>query len=429
MNSKRRWRRSLRLKFAPVGSRRDRWLRERMRSWNKLQQTSWHTLILRLLPPFIAQPIRRIVRQRRVEAAQPYRLQLDMILDQHLTARQVIIFPPSLDWNVQLFQRPQQLALALAEQGALVFYLSLKIKSDLDPFQQVSPRLYLCNVPIETFALMDSPLVYLLTWNRAFAGSFQQPRIIYDYVDDIQVFDGNYNQMVQDHHRLVQESYLVLTTADPLYQVTKKLRPDTLLCPNGVDYAHFESAREKKNLLPPEDLKPLLERGNPIVGYYGALAEWFDYQLVLELARLRMDLSFLVIGPDYDGTMHPDFLDLPNLAWLGVKPYRQLPAYLAYFDIAMIPFQLNEITHATSPLKLFEYMAASKPVIVTPMHESMRYDGVLIADTAEAFSEKIDQALVLRSDDDYLQRIDRTARQSTWQARAEQILLALGQIE
>ena len=149
----------------------------------------------------------------------------------------------------------------------------------------------------------------------------------------------------------------------------------------------------------------------------------------MELARQREDLSFVVMGPDYDGTMHPSFLDLPNLDWLGVKPYEALPGYLAYFDVAMIPFLLNEITHATSPLKLFEYMAGGKPVVVTPMHESTRYDGVLVADTPSAFSERIDQALRLRDDATYLHQIDQMALNSTWQARAEQILSVLGQIE
>ena len=425
----RKWRRALRLRIAPVGSSQDRWLRERIRFWNKLRQMAWQSLALRLLPQFIARPIKEVARQRRIESTKPYREQFEAILTAHPDARQVIIFPPSLDWNVQLFQRPQQLALAFAEQGALVFYLHPKITPGLAAFEQFRPQLYLCNIPVETFAFIDSPLIYLLTWNRTYATAFNSPRIIYDYVDEIRVFDGDFQQMVSDHERLVQESYLVITTAEPLYQSTRKLRPDALLCPNGVDYAHFEVARQRSSQPIPEDLAPIVAKNNPIVGYYGALAEWFDYDLVMALARRRIDLSFVIIGPDYDGTMHPSFLDLPNLAWLGVKPYRQLPIYLAYFDVAMIPFMLNEITHATSPLKLFEYMAGGKPVIVTPMRESLRYDGVLVADSLDTFSEQIDQALQLTKNSAYLRRIDQTARESTWQVRAEQILSALGQIE
>ena len=246
-------------------------------------------------------------------------------------------------------------------------------------------------------------------------------------MDDIRVFDGNYRDLVKDHERLVNNAFLVLTTAEKLFQATRTLRPDAILCPNGVDYSHFALNREKDAQTLPDDLVPIVERGNPIVGYYGALAEWFDYELVEKVARLREDISIVIIGPDYDGTMPPSILDLPNLDWLGVKSYEKLPTYLAYFDVAMIPFLLNEITHATSPLKLFEYMAGGKPVIVTPMQESLRYEGVLVADTAISFSKCIDQALQLRKDSNYLQQIDQLAKMNTWQVRAEQILYALGE--
>jgi glycosyltransferase involved in cell wall biosynthesis len=427
-NSLKKWRRSLRLSLAPVGSPRDRWLRDKIRKLSKLRQGSWQSHALQLLPQFVADPMRMRFRKRRIEMAKQYRLQMDMIIRNYKNIDNVIVFPPSLDWNVQLFQRPQQLALALAEKGVLVFYVMPKTNQDAKSFEQYRENLYLCNVPIETFALIENPLIYLLTWNRAYATVFQDPKIIYDYVDDIQVFDGDYDQMVRDHERLVKEAYLVLTTAEPLFESTKKIRADALLCPNGVDYSHFDAARNQNYLKLPNDLKVLLDRGNPIVGYYGALAEWFDYTLVTQLAKMRPDITFLLIGPDYDGTMHPSFLEVPNIAWFGVKPYQELPIYLSHFDVAMIPFLLNEITHATSPLKLFEYMAAGKPVIVTPMHESMRYDGVLVADSPDAFSNLIDRALELRNEAEFKARIDLTARQNTWQARADQILTAMGQI-
>ena len=423
-----RWKRTLRLKIAPAGSARDRWLREQFRLWGKLQQASWREVALKVLPAGLQRSLRETSRRRRIEAAQPYREQLAALLKAHSDARRVIVFPPNLDWNVQLFQRPQQLALALAEQGALVFYLPPKPNPAKEAFQEFRPRLYLCNAPVETFALLESPLIYLLTWNRTYAGVFRSPRIIYDYVDDIRVFDGDYRQMVQDHERLVRDAYLVLTTAEPLYRATRKLRPDVLLCPNGADYEHFAVARLQQ-AAPPDDMRAIVARGNPVVGYYGALAEWFDYRLVWEVARLRPDISFVIIGPDYDGTLPPAFLDLTNVDWLGVKPYAELPHYLAYFDVAMVPFVVSEVTHAVSPLKLFEYMAGGKPVIVTPMHESTRYEGVLVADTPESFSRKIDEALRLRRHPAYLQRIDAVARANTWTSRAEQILTALDEIK
>ncbi len=217
----------------------------------------------------------------------------------------------------------------------------------------------------------------------------------------------------------------MVATAQRLYDQVHPLRPDALLCPNGVDYDHIIRGRQPASP-PPADIDPILEQGKPIVGYYGALARWFDYELLLNLAGLRPDLAFVLVGPDYDNTLEPSgLLEYPNVHWLGVKPYEQIPHYLQFFDVATIPFQLNEITHSTSPLKLFEYMAGGKPVVITAMHESMRYPGVLVAHGVADFSEKIDQALALKTEAGYLRQIDRVARENTWDARARQILDAL----
>jgi glycosyltransferase involved in cell wall biosynthesis len=170
-------------------------------------------------------------------------------------------------------------------------------------------------------------------------------------------------------------------------------------------------------------MAPILEAGRPVVGYHGALARWFDYSLLGEVAHLRPDLSFVLVGPDYDNSLkESQLLDHRNVYWLESKPYTEIPSILAYFDIGMIPFRLMDITHATSPLKLFEYMASWKPVVITPMAESMRYEGVLTAGYPEEFSCQLDSALSLRTDRTYLDLLDRIARENTWEIRARQIL-------
>lgn len=433
--------RRLRLRLAPPGSWADRYWRALLRqrsallsAFTRLRKTPpvdmLVGLLLRLLPPRLSNPLRVALRRRRLETLLPIRKQALELASNFPAERPLIIFPPSLDWHTQLFQRPQQLAIALARQGALVFYLQPNPVPTAPVFQEIQPGLYLCNTSPEALTDFVAPTIYLLTWNRAHEKAFDNPQIIYDYVDDIAVFEGNYTTMKRDHERLVRTARLVLTTAERLYRQTLPLRNDALLCPNGVVIDHFKQARQPiagaiDAADAPGDLRAILSEGKPVIGYYGALAAWFDYPLLDSLCNLRSDLEFVLIGPDYDGSLPPALLEHPNLHWLGVKPYEQLPRYLLYFTVAMIPFQLNDITHSTSPLKLFEYMAGGKPVVITPMEESMRTPGVLVASDVHSFSQQIDRALILRHDPAYLLQLEQVSEQNTWDIRARQILSAL----
>jgi glycosyltransferase involved in cell wall biosynthesis len=198
--------------------------------------------------------------------------------------------------------------------------------------------------------------------------------------------------------------------------------------PNGVEYEHFARARKEPRTDPPPDLAPVVARGRPIVGYHGALARWFDYDLVAEVARRRPDLSFVLIGPDFDFTLREtSLLSLPNVTWLESRPYADLPDYLAWVDVGIIPFRPSAVTHATSPIKLFEYMAAGIPPVITPMDESMRHPQATVADTPEAWSSALDRALARGKDKAFRAEIDRVARMNTWEMRAEKVLTALEQ--
>lgn len=337
--------------------------------------------------------------------------------------RELIVFPPSLDWDVQLFQRPQQLALALAKQGALVFYIQPKPDRKQEPFQLITNGLFLCNVHVDTFRIINNPFIYLLTWNSDYATRFKNPKIIYDFVDDIDVFYGDKNQIKKGHEYLLKNAKIVLATAKKLVEEAKHFRNDVIYSPNGVVYDHFAEFAAQELFTPPADLAPLLETQKPIIGYYGALARWFDYELLKGIAKQRPDYLFILIGPDYDGTLEPaGIFNFNNIFWLGVKKYVELPAYLHFFDVATIPFLVNEITHATSPLKLFEYMAGGKPIVITPMRESMQYEGVLVADGPDEFVEKLDQALILTKDSTYINQIKKLALHNTWESRAEEII-------
>jgi len=351
-----------------------------------------------------------------------HRAALNTIVQQH-PRRLLIVFPPGLGWQTQLFQRPQQLARALARCGALVFYLEPESLPLPSGFWLEEPCLYRGHVPVETFGQLEGLWVYALTWNWKFAERFGAARLIYDVVDHLSAFQGKPQTLQKAHERLAGKAEIVLATSVDLLDWLGDLRPDAHLCPNGVDYAHFAAARHPAETSPPADLSPILASGRPIVGYHGALAAWVDYELLAQLAGLRAELSFVLIGPAHDRSLAASgLLTLPNVHWLGMKPYAELPNYLRYFDVATIPFRLNETTHAVSPLKLFEYLAAGKPVVVTPMRTSLSIALVLAAANAAEFSGQITHALALRNQAQYLRQSDEIARQNTWEARARQIL-------
>ena len=133
-----------------------------------------------------------------------------------------------------------------------------------------------------------------------------------------------------------------------------------------------------------------------------------------------------MIGPDFDFSLRDTrLLGLPNVTWLGPRPYAELPQYLAWVEVGIIPFRPSAVTHATSPIKLFEFMAANIPTVITPMKESMRYPLAIVADTPEAWSRAIDSALARGQEEAFRMRLDAEARANTWDARAEQLLAAL----
>lgn len=352
--------------------------------------------------------------------------QLEIILNQNCNAQEVVIFLPSVEWNLPLFQRPHQMAMALARNGCLVFFCEPPHSTDYpDGFYQLKDRLYLAKVPLKIFKNICSPIVFVLPYNKHYLDLFNDPIVVYEVIDELEVFGGDFKRLQRNHEELLRVASVVVATAERLKQRIQKDRPDVILCPNGVDY-DFIQQTIRTTVKPPEDIVEIVEKGRPIIGYYGALAEWFDYDLLRETALQRPNYEFLLIGPDYDGSIRRSGIQqVSNIRWLGPRRYAELPQYLKYFDVAIIPFKLNKITHSTSPLKLFEYMAGGKPVVTTAMYECQRYRGVLIAHNAREFAQKLDEAMLLRNNSEYLRIIDQVAQENTWDTRASQLLRAL----
>jgi len=337
----------------------------------------------------------------------------------------LIIFMPGISWNLKLTQRPQHLAAALAQAGALVFYLEPQAQLNSQPILEVAPNLYWCNGPVQIFARVPSPWVYLLTWSIDDTPWLDRPRLLYDLVDDLAVFPRSAEENLAAHKERLERANLVLASARRLKEQIENLGRTALLCPNAVDFERFH---RQPPPAAPANLSALRQANRPVIGYVGAIAYWMDFTLLDALVQLRPGFEFVLIGPDvHEALANSGLLKHPNIHWMGKQPYADIPAWLAGIDVAIIPFKLGPITHATSPLKLFEYFAAGKPVVITPMEESQQYPGVLTADDAETFARQLDKALTLTHDPAYLEQITALAQENTWQARAQLILKAMDQ--
>ena len=135
-----------------------------------------------------------------------------------------------------------------------------------------------------------------------------------------------------------------------------------------------------------------------------------------------------MIGPQYDESLPGQpLLERHNVRWLGPRDYVTLPGYLSLFDVATIPFRINPITLATSPLKLFEYFAGGKPVVTTPMPECQAFPEVLIADSPDDFLRQLERSRERGRDPAFRSRLREIGRANSWEARVRSALEALGE--
>lgn len=214
--------------------------------------------------------------------------------------------------------------------------------------------------------------------------------VVYDCMDELSAFKGASKDLIEQEKTLIQQADVVFTGGKSLYEAKKKMADHVYCYPSSVDAAHFAKALNKETIVP-EDIANI---SHPIVGYYGVIDERIDLELLDVIAQQRSDVSFVMIGPIVKIGEH----DLPrhaNIHYLGGKSYNDLPAYLKAFDIAMMPFALNESTQFISPTKTLEYIAGLKPIISTPIYDVKRdYSQVLsVVENAADFVNAIDKCL------------------------------------
>jgi len=220
-------------------------------------------------------------------------------------------------------------------------------------------------------------------------------------------------------NKLVKESDLVICTSKALYNEKKSQNPNTYFVPNAADIDHCSLALSPD--LPIHN--KIKDMQKPIIGYLGTLERRMDYNLVLEVVKMNPEKTFVLAGPVWDNSVPQELFKIPNVHIIGPIPYDELPNLIKGFDVAIIPFKEDEVSATIFPLKLFEYLSAGKPVVITNFNPDLKeYTNgtVTYADGAAPFTVALNEAIENDSTEKIAERIA-LAKLNTWSRRTNEI--------
>lgn len=369
-----------------------------------------------------------------------YRKEIRTILNSSDFER-IVLWRSSFGYNVPLFQRPQHIANNLAKSGCLVLYEVTTMTDKVKTIKKHGDNIYLVNYnnillnrilmeELENVILPKYVQLYSTDWKLSVKNIKDYMDkgfgFIYEYIDDISPELAGTKEIPQNiidkyEFAMSNEEVFVVVTADLLMQdvLGHRGEKNVVMSSNGVDYSFFETFDEEFEF--ESEFEEILNKGKPIVCYYGALAKWFDYELIKKMAQTDK-YSIVLFGIKYDESYDENLSDEVNIYFMGAREYRVLKNYAMKCDVLMIPFKINNITKATSPVKVFEYMALHKPIVTTDMNECRKYKSVLIGGSHREFLEQIDRALELRFEDSYIEVLDKEAKENDWSMKAKAII-------
>lgn len=338
-----------------------------------------------------------------------------------------------LRWDF-VFQRPQHLMTRFARTRRVFFFeepifratdkAELRISHDQNMYVCV-PHLpeglssaavnsELCGLLTELQGThrIDEPILWYYTpmalpYSRQIVSSV----IVFDCMDELSTFRGAPRELLHHEQELLNQADLVFTGGHSLYEAKRERHRRVFAFPSSVDVEHFAAARLIST--EPDDQRAI---PHPRLGFFGVVDERMDLELLAAIARAKPEWNLVVIGP----CVKIDPATLPrgtNVHYLGMKTYTELPAYLSGWDVALLPFALNESTRFISPTKTPEYLAAGCPVVSTPVRDVVRPYGergyVAIAQTPREFVAAIERAL-LGCTPEWRDEVDRFLSQMSW---------------
>ncbi len=339
----------------------------------------------------------------------------------------LFIFAPNIRWHADLIQRCHHFARALSALGHTVVYFTASNKDKIG-YANIAPQLYVTS-DIDMLRDVEDNYIYIsstswrtnildiCTWRR------RNNVVIYDYIDCIdELITGTRTQSSRQLFAGISSAVIDVAMASAkvlCHELTEKVAPKrAVYVPNGVDSVFYELSRQI-DLCPPPELALHVDSGRVLIGYFGAIAPWLWYDLICEVAARRRDWLFIFIGPPYQSSI--DNLPMSeNILRIPQVDYRLIPQYGRWFDVAMIPFAPGAIARATSPLKLFEYLALGKPVVASAdLVECLDAPCVFPFESPNGFLEACEQALAEANfSPRFSAECRKAAAEADWRSRA-----------
>ena len=352
----------------------------------------------------------------------------------------IVVFP-IIDWHFRI-QRPQHIATELARAGNRIFYIATTFlpsgkSTAFKITESPEENIFLCKLSCPG----PHPIIYSGTLSEAqrvcltqaldsllvsagrrttvalvghafwcdVATSIAGAAVIYDCMDYHAGFSNVSQAILAEEEKLLRHADAIVVSSQMLSDHVGRIAPNTVIR-NAADVEFFSK----------KPITSTIVKNRPMVGYIGAISEWFDVELVAHAASNRPEWEFVLIGSSA-GINATTLRKLANIKLLGELPYNALPDYVHSFDVCIIPFKLTSLVMHTNPVKIYEYLSAGKPVVATPLPELQLLEEGLIhlAVTEEDFLAKLDKAMQERSDLSLQEKRMKWATAHTWKNRTD----------
>ena len=374
-----------------------------------------------------------------------------LITGEKLNSRSDYLIFSVIDWHFRL-QRPQHLARNLAKLGKRVFYFSNhfidsptpgyaieQLDSNIELYQirlyvEDSPAIYFSSPTIKQlnnlqlsiakffidFATLSSVSIVQHAYWYPLVIRLPNSLRIYDCMDHHEGFGNVSEDLIKLEKEMMCRFDQIIVSSAWLEKQVQQYNNNVVVIRNASEYEHFNH--------PPIEIYSD-PKGRKIIGYYGAIAEWFDLELVQRLALAEPDALILLIGND---TINASRIlkEMPNIIFTGEVSYDRLPFYLYAFDVCLLPFKISPLTLATNPVKIYEYLASGKPVVSVDLPEIAQFENLVQrAKTSDKFVSLVSACLKSSSPEtNQIESRKQFASKQTWSHRVTDLARAIQQI-